>query len=101
MPGLRTCCNLPPTREDEFVKNALGATSKGSGTLTPTPTIFYALTPTPAQPSALALAQGPAPAPTISSTNKLYQQLMKMYTAIVKLLEQHQGAKPRTRPLKA
>lgn len=74
--------NLLLAGENKFVGRA---PIKNSGTpiLTIIPTTFRAQT--------LVLA-APAPAPTISSRNKLYQQLIKTYAAIVKLLEQNQGS---------
>ena len=76
--------NPPPGGEDEPAGGPPRAPTKDSNTPTPFPLVSRAQTP------ALALAPPPVP----SSTEELCQQLLKIYAATVKLLEQNHGSGP-------
>ena len=76
------CCNSHLGGEDKLARGPLGAPTKGSNTPTLSSPVSWAQTP----------ASPPALAP--SSTEKLCQQLLKSYTATVKLLEQNHGPSP-------
>lgn len=90
-----TFCNSPPINKNKF---AGGASFNDNKTFNPA--VSYAQTPILTEASTLVqasvLAQTPSYASVliISFTDKLYQQLVKIYIIIVKLLGYHQGVKP-------
>ena len=90
MAGACTCrsphCNPPLEDEDEPAGGLPRAPTKGSNTPTSFLPIFRAQTP----------AQPPVP----SSTEELYQQLLKTYATTVKLLEQNHRFSHCKQPLK-
>lgn len=81
------CCNLS-IKKNELAEDVLGVFTNDSHT--PIPAAFLALTKTSALVQALIFAL----TPTINSTDKLCQQLIKMYAATVKLLKQNGPKEP-------
>ena len=94
MVGSHTChsprYNSPPSGKNELTGSPSKAFTENSNIFTLFPTISWAQI----------LAPAAAPALALSSTKELYQQLLKTYTATVKLLKQNHGLDPCKQPLK-